>query len=169
MPDCRPSVRIPSPQPDLRPIEVSLEWTGSKGPVLTGDYTKFVLVIGNGSPEKCIEGTIELSGRLTSPFTGQGATPSNTVPFEVGPGKTEKFPVPDHWMYVEGKFSWVMVGLTVNGYFISREDPLASFTVFERSTYDSQSRSSWSTLLISGTAAASSILAAALGFVLLAR
>jgi hypothetical protein len=152
----------------LDPIEVSLKWTGPRGPVLTGDSTKFAMVVNNKNRAQKVEGSVRLVGLLTSPFTGQGARPTNSIPFAIGPGGKEKFPVPDHWMYVEGKWSWVMVGLTPKGQTEkSVEHPLASLTVFERSTYKSQTRVSWATLMIAAVAAVGSGLAAVFGYLLL--
>jgi len=169
MPDCRPPVEIQLPELGLKPIEVSLKWKGPKGPVLTGDDTQFALVIHNTDPDNRVQGSAQLRGLLTSPYASQGANPSNEVSFDVGPGQTAEFRVPDHWMFVEGKFTWVLGVLIANHRSKTTEHPLASFTVFERSTYNGQTRSSWSNLLISGTAAASSVLAAVLGFVILFR
>jgi hypothetical protein len=169
MPDCREPVPISLEQLKLGPIDISLRWTGPSRPILTGDDTKFSLIIRNTNPATTVRGEAQLRGLLTSPYASQGANPTSPVNFEVGPGRTGEFSVPDHWMFVEGKFSWVLGGLIVNQRSINVEHPLASFTVFERSTFESQTRSSWSNLLISGTAAASSILAAVLGFVLLAK
>lgn len=169
MPDCRPPVSIALTGLKMEPMDVSLEWTGSRGPVRTGDNTKFVLVIHNKDPKQQVNGLATLQGILTSSITLQGARPSNTISYRVDPGGTGRFAVPDHWMFVEGKFSWVLTSLIVNGIYVNVGHPLASITVFERSTYDSQTRNSWATLLVAIVAAAGSLLAAVFAFLLLVK
>lgn len=169
MPDCRPPVAIPLTEHGLKPIHVSLKWVGKKGAVLTGDDSKFDIVVRNDNLDKKVEGTAQLTGLLTSQFPSQGANPTTTVKFAVGPGREQGFRMGDQWMFVEGKFRWVLTMITVNGQAKGTEHPLASFTVLERALYKDQSRSSLANLLISVVAASSSILAAILAFLLYAR
>jgi hypothetical protein len=167
MPDCRNPVEIPLSEFGLRPIAISVRWDGSKQPILTGVDTKFTLLVQNKNQTR-LEGSVQVRTTLTSPYTGQGAAPLSTLNFVAEGGGTATVPMPDQWMFVEGKVSLVLFVVALTGQTPkSVEHPLASFTVFERSTYTSQNRSSWTNLLVAATAAASSVLAAVLGFVLL--
>jgi len=169
MPDCRNPVEIPLGEFGLQPIAISVRWEGPKGPVLTGDDTKFMLRIQNKNPTR-VEGSVQVRTSLTSPYTGQGAMPLSTLNFIAEGGQTAEVPMPDQWMFVEGKVSIVLFVVNLKGQTSkSVEHPLASFTVFERSIYNSQNRTSWTNLLIAATAAASSVLAAVLGFVILIK
>jgi hypothetical protein len=170
MPDCRNPVEIPLSEFGLEPIAISVRWDGSRRPILTGDDTKFTLLVRNKNPTQRLEGSVQIRILLTSAFPAQGAMPFSTLSFVAEGGRTAEVPMPDQWMFVEGKVSLLLLVCTLKGQTPkSVELPLASFTVFERSTYTSQNRSSWTNLLVAATAAASSVLAAVLGFVLLLR
>jgi hypothetical protein len=170
MVDCRAPVRIDLGPIGLGPIDASVEWCGSKGPVKTGDNTKFCLVVHNANTKKDVKGSMEILGVLFSPFPGLGARPRRTIGFSVGAGKTERYKMEEEWMWIEGKFSCILTGYTLAGSAQTGvEHPLASLTVFERSTYDSQSRTSTATLLTAIVAAIGSILAASFAGALLLR
>lgn len=162
MVDERPPVDIPLPGD--RPIRVSMKRTAGSGPVLTGDHSKFSISVDNSRRTQPLKGVLHLEMGLGSPTPAWGANPKDLVRFEVAAGKTREFPVRDQWLFVEGKAVYVLTGLDLEGLrhntHLDVTHPLASFTVFERSTYTSQRNRSWITLLLAATAAVASTIAA---------
>ena len=163
MADVRKPVKIELP--GGHDFWVSMKWRGGSGPVLSGDCSKFTVIIDNTGAGRALKGSLALQMGLTSPFTGWAARPSRVIPFAVGPRAKACVEIPDEWLFVEGKLVYILKGCDVEGLEpnsnISLEHPLASLTVFERSTHVADRNRSWITLLLAGTAAVASIVAAA--------
>lgn len=170
MADCREPVEIPLTDLKLEPIEVSVKWRGPYGAVKTGDQSQFEFLVRNRNPEKDLEGTLHFVVQLMSPIPGVDFRKDCTLPFSVKGGETARVALPNEWLYAEGKLALSLLGGTVEGKKLKeRYDPLASLTVYERSTFDREDRTSWATLLIAITAAASSVFAALIAFLLFLR
>ena len=150
--------------PGAAKFTAAMKWNGQRGPVLTGDCSKFTLLITNLSVSQPLNGAITLEMGLVSP-TGWRASPTRTFRVDAGPGQEIQIPIPDDWMFVEGKVVYVLkhgsFSSTQSSLSIPLDHPLASFTVFERSTFHSDRIKTWTTLLLAAVAAVASFIAAA--------
>lgn len=169
MPDLRDPVDFADPGTGRPGIRVRMLWNGRKGTVMTGDTSQFGLEVVNLNAEAGAVGAFVLQVVFSSPFRELVAAPPRTVPFSVPAGAKVTFTVPSEWLHVEGKLAYLASSYILNGSAgRTNNDPLASVTVVERSTYTSQSRKDTATLLIALVAAVSSIIAAVFsGWVLL--
>ncbi|HLN51557.1 MAG TPA: hypothetical protein VK455_05835, partial [Thermoplasmata archaeon] len=111
-----------------------------------------------------LSGNLSLVLGVVSPNSAMGARPRDIKQFAVGPGKQQEIQLDDQWMFVEGKAVYMLTGCHIDGLTpnpdVTLEHPLASFTVFERSTFYSDRRRSWTTLLLAAVAAVASTIAA---------
>ncbi len=163
-PDCRPPIELSSP--NTNSVRVGMRWKGPHGTVLTGSESHFGVRIERVEGRNPVHGRLTFQMRLASRYSQLQANPVRQMEFVIDAEQDwTEVELPDEWLFVEGKAVYILTNAVISGkgdelYAVPAEHPLASLTVFERSTYSRQQRTSWATLILSGVAAFASVTAA---------
>lgn len=164
MVDLRTPIEVPFS--GAKPFKVSMRWSGKcdPDPVLTGSETHFEVLIENTDDSRVLEGSMIYTMRLFPPWAGLDVKSRDSVYFSVKPKSTSIVPLNNEWLLAEGKALFLLEGFSIKGLLpeaqINMNDPLCSFTVFERSTFRMDRTRSWATLVLAAVAAVASIIAA---------